>query len=246
MALKRTINKAAFDALPEAVRFEYKKDGDDFVLQTEGDEDAGALKRALTRATERGTERDKENRDLQAQLDELKATRSDKDRDLDRLTKSHEKEVAKVKGDYEGKVLGLTNKLTKVLVDATAGDIAGKIAPAAKNVMLPHVRSRLVVNLDGDEPKVEILGKDGKVDAKLKVEDLEKEFVANPDFKTIVVPNKASGGAATTRGLPTTQPAVGAAPNATQAVPLSKFTPVQLAAHIKAGKEEAAQSSEAV
>ncbi len=230
MAIKFKINKAAYDGLSDEQKALY------MVGDTEGEyvldvtdlpkaEDVGPIKRALATEKEKVKTLTGEKATLQATIDAAP--------DVAALTAKHEKEVAKYKSFTE-----------KTLLDGTATGIATKIS-TVPSLLSDKVKSRLVVDLDGDEPVVRVLGKDGKVDKDLTPEKLQQEFVANPEFKTIIIGSKASGGGAPPAPV---KPLGGGAPKADENGQPAKFdfakaSPQELAAHITATKEAAAASA---
>lgn len=238
MALKRKISKEKFDSLSDELKFEYKKVGEDeYVLQTEGDEDTGALKRAKDREAERAREAEERADKLQTDLDALNASRSRKDRDLDSLTKAHETALNTQKAEYEAKLEKSNGYIRTTLVDSVANDLAHKISKSPA-LILPHIKARLAADLDGDTPVTRVLGKDGKVSAST-LEDLQKEFVANKDFASIIIASQASGGAG-----PASRSNGGAVQvpgaNASDSPPnLATMSPAAMVAHIAATKAAA-------
>lgn len=222
--MKFKINKAAYDALSPEFQSEYEageKDGE-YVLTIEGQpaaEDTGPLKRSLD--NERN--RHKETKRL---LDEAKAT-IDGFEDVEALKTAHGKEVGKLKTFAETTLK--TNKAT---------ELATKISNSPK-LMLPHILDRLEVDMSGDEPKLSIKDKDGKVSADMTIEKLGAELVANPDFKAIVIASKASGGGAPK--LATAKPLGGGAPKdgneGGDTFNPSQAKPADLAARITARRE---------
>lgn len=236
MALKRKINKTTFDKLSEELKKEYKAGSseDEFILDTEGDEDTGALRRALERERAAAGTSKSRVEELERELEELNSNDARKKGDIATLEKQWQKKLDGQKGEYEGRLSKANSHIQKTLVDNVAAEMAGRISKAP-SLLLPHIRSRLVVDFDGDEPTAKVLGADGKVSA-MSVADLEKEIVGNKDFSAIIVASRASGGAS--------QPGVksgGGAPatfnqSNQQPADLSKLTPQQLVAHIQATK----------
>ena len=64
MALKKKITKEAFEKLPDVLKSEYVANGDDYVLDVDGEEDTGALKRAKDREKQRADELATQIKDL--------------------------------------------------------------------------------------------------------------------------------------------------------------------------------------
>lgn len=233
MALKKKITKEEHAKLSEHVKGEYIEDGDGFRLDIEGDEDTGALKRAKDREAQLRRDAEAKLREAQEQLEALGTDDARKKGDIQTLEKSWQKKLDDAKAESDAKISKLTSHTTKSLVDNVATQIASKISTAPA-LILPHIRSRLLADFDGDEPKTRVLDKDGKPSA-MSVEELSAEFVANKDFSAIIVASKASGGA----GKPSQNG--GGAPkfngDSDKPADLSQMNPAELAAHLKEAKQ---------
>lgn len=194
MALKRKLTKSEYEALKADVKSEYKADGDNFVLDIDGDDDNGALKRAKDREAQRASDEKKRADELQAQLDELTGNDAKKRGDIETLTKQHDAKVKELKDAHKAEANKLKGQLEGILVDAAAQSMAAKISTSPA-VIMPHIKGRLVADLTGETPVTKVRDKDGKV-SDMTLEDLSKEFVANKDFAAIMVASKATGGGA--------------------------------------------------
>ncbi len=224
MAMKFKLTKAQYDALSEETKVEYiaGETAGEYVLDVTGlpaPEDTGPLKRAL-----------ENEREAHKATKTALGTANDKIAafpDVETLKATHEAEKGK-----------LSKFADKTLKDSVATSIASKIS-TAPTLLAPKIAERISVDMSGDEPKTVFLGKDGKPDASLTVEKISEEFVANPEFKAIIVASKASGGGAPVR--PLINPLGGGAPQGEQAFNASKAKPNEMVAHLKAKKEAAAQ-----
>ncbi len=234
MALKKKITKEEFDKLSDVLKAEYKADGNDYVLDVDGDEDTGALKRAKDREKQRADDLDKQIKELQKKLDDLDTNDARKRGDIDTLTKSYEKKIEDLKAELNGKLSKSQEFAKKTLLDGTAMKLATKIS-TVPGLMAKAIKDRLAVDFEGDEPTLRILDNEGKISA-LKIEDLEKEFLTNKEFASILIGSKASGG-----GAPKGGSKIGSAEDG-KPVMLSTLKPGDLAARIKAQKE--AQNNE--
>lgn len=230
MALKKKLSKAEYDKLSDAIKAEYIEDGDGFRLDIDGDEDTGALKRAKDREAQLRRDAEAKLREAQEELDRINGDDARKKGDIATLEKSWQKKLDDTKAEYEGKVSKLTAHTTKTLVDNVATQIATKISNAPA-LLLPHIKSRLQADFEGDAPVTRVLDKDGKPSA-MTVEELAAEFVANKDFSAIITASKASGGA----GKPSNNSGGGAPNNSDKPADLASMNPAQLAEHIKASK----------
>lgn len=227
MALKFKLSKAQYDALSDEMKSEYiagDKDGE-FVLDVQGlpaPEDTGPLKRALE--AEKNAHKETKAT-LGTVSDKLAAVP-----DIEALKASHTAETGKLKSFAD-----------RTLKDSVASSIAAKIS-TVPSLLAPKIAERISVDMSGDEPKTVFLGKDGKPDAALTVEKIQEEFIANPEFKAIIVASKASGGGAPAR--PLSNPSGGGAPRSEQDATFNaaKAKPSELVAHLNAKKEAAAQT----
>lgn len=232
MALKKKLTKEEHAKLPDALKAEYIEDGDGFRLDVDGDEDTGALKRAKDREAQLRKDAEKEAKELRERLESIEGDDARKKGDIATLEKSWQSKLEKQREEYETKVSKLTSHTTKTLVDNVASQLAHKISNAPA-VIMPHIKSRLIADFEGDAPVTRVLDKDGKPSA-LTIDELANEFVANKDFSAIITASKASGGA----GKPSQNG--GGAPKfngqSDKPADLSKMNPAELAAHLKEAK----------
>jgi hypothetical protein len=230
MALARKISKEIFDKLAAEIQKEYKKDGDDYSLDVEGEDDYGALSRAKDREKEAARklkDQLKEAEDRIAALTDENEGSARRQGDIKTLENSWKEKLEKQKKEDKDKIDKLSGHIRNTLVDAKALELATKLSPKNAKVLLPHIKARLIADMDGDEPATRVLDAAGKPSA-LSVDDLHAEFVANKDFSGIIDASKASGGA----GQPSRQ--AGSAPNAsTTPVNLADLSPKDLGAQMK-------------
>jgi len=232
MALKKKLTKAEHEKLPDHLKAEYIEDGEGFRLDVDGEEDTGALKRAKDREAQLRKDAEKEAKELRERLESIEGDDARKKGDIATLEKSWQSKLDKQRDEYEAKVSKLTSHTTTTLVDNVASQIAHKISNAPA-VIMPHIKSRLMADFEGDAPVTRILDKDGKPSA-MTIDDLSAEFIANKDFSAIITASKASGGA----GKPSQNG--GGAPKTPgsfdQPADLSKMNPSELAVHLKEAK----------
>jgi hypothetical protein len=97
-----------------------------------------------------------------------------------------ESSLANTKSYYEGMINNLT-------VGATASRLASEIAiTGSSEVLEPHIRARLSVEIKDDKPVIRVLDKDGKPSA-MSVSELVAEIKTTPAFAPVVIGSKASG-----------------------------------------------------
>lgn len=237
--LKRSIDKKSYDSLSDELKTYYTEKDGSYTLKVEGDdttEDVGALKRAKSHEVEARKKAEKELKELKQQLADEDDDASRKKGDVAALEKSWQEKYNKLEQEKQTAVSNKDKFIEKMLIDGKATELAAKLSGERSSIMLPHVRSRLTVDTTGDAPVLKVLGADGNVSAST-LEDLEKEFVANKDFSSILVASKAKGSGAPAGYV---QQPFGRANVGSDGKPL-KFTelsPKEQVARIKAKKEE--------
>lgn len=198
MALKSKITKAEFDALNDVLKAEYKANGDNYFLDAD---DMTELRAAKDRETEaRRVEKERADR-LQSEKDTAEAGRIEaerlkalKDKDVTTLEASYKAEKETAVNAEKAVTAKRESQLRDLLVENQAIAMANEIS-VAPTLILPHIRARLKAELDGDKPSTRVLDEKGDVSAK-SLADLKKEFIDNPEFKSIIKASNANGGGA--------------------------------------------------
>lgn len=195
--MKRKIDKTAWEKLSEDLKANYKLVGTDYVLDLEddegGDDDKGAEKLRIERQHRRAAE--KKAKDAEDKLAEIEDAANKKNNDVAAVEASWQKKYDKLKGEKDEAVASHQKYVKTNLADKQASDIANELSKTAPKILLPHIRSRLDVDFEGDEPRTIVLGADGKRSA-MTVAELTKEFRDNKDYSAIVTVSQASGGGA--------------------------------------------------
>lgn len=195
MALKRKITKEEYDALSDVLKAEYKGDGAGYVLDTEPDEDTAPLRSALERVKE-------EARLLREANAERERTEAQRIREgilaggnVDEIRSALEQEREQLRSELTGQISAKDQVIGRLLVDDRANNIAIKLAGKHARLILPHIRARLKVDFTGEDPRAVVVTEAGQPST-LSIDDLEKEFLKNPDFASILVGVDSSGGGA--------------------------------------------------
>ena len=201
MALKAKISKADYDKLSDELKNEYKPSGDDYVLDVDGLDDAGELRRAKEREAqrakdekERADKAEKEAKELREKLDEGATTDARKRGDIEALEKSWKEKHDNAVKDGKAEADKLRDQMRRLLVRDKARALAEEISTAPE-LILPHIESRMSAEFDGETPITRVLDVDGKPSA-ASIDDLRKELVATPKFAAIIKASSASGGGA--------------------------------------------------
>lgn len=227
--LKRKINKATFDALNPAIQFEYKKESDDsYVLDTD---DARELMQARDNEKREKEAIAKERDDIKKELKTIKDSNSN----WESLETSYKSQIAALQADNEA----ANTTVTQLKRERATGPAADKIA--SKFLAPGLIRDKILPRLDidpRDDSKVLVLDAAGKPTA-LTLVDLEKEFVDNPEYKSIVIAHKGSGSAS--GGLPVV-PGQTTDPNSPKKT-IAQMKPAEIVEHRRAQKAAAAQQA---
>lgn len=227
MALLRKIAKEAFEKLNDVLKAEYKEKDGSYFLDTD---DASELERALAREKARADKAAADLTDVTKERDELTASAGDKHKDIKTLEESWKTKVATVEKEKGERITKLETQMRNSAIESEAMRLASEISTSPK-LLLPHIKARLSIDLEGDAPTVKVLDAAGKLSAS-SVDDLRQEFVANKDFASIIVGSKASGSNANNRSFNSNGNAN--ANQSNQPENLAKMTPHQLAERTKA------------
>ncbi len=199
--LKQRIDKAAFDALPDVMKAEYKPNPTNAAEYVLDAEDAREALAARDREKLRGDT-------LQASIDAINAKlaaaeKAKQDAIDDAARKSGD--TAALEASWKKKLDDavaaatvdkdkLLAQLRTLLVKNEAIRIANEIS-TVPDLVVDRIAARLSADLTGDTPITRVLDEAGKPSA-ASISDLQKEFVANPKFATIITASNGSGGGA--------------------------------------------------
>lgn len=232
MALKKKLSKADYEKLADHLKPEYVEKNGDYHLDLD-DEESGALLRAKDREKELRKEAEAKAKELEARLAEIEGTDARKRGDIETLEKSWKSKLAETEKALLEKLGKKDNYLKSTLVDNVAQQLASKISTSPA-LIIPHIKARLAADLDGEVPSTKVLDKDGKLSA-LSLDDLQNEFVTNPDFGAIIIGSKASGSRATSQNVNQTR----VFGSNDKPANLANMKPSELVAHIAAQKQGA-------
>lgn len=195
MALKKSLTKAQYDALPDALKPEYKASGENFVLDIEGD-DGVDWKRKREIEAEHRANAEKRVKELQDERDNLLRGAIPKD-DVAALENSWKSKLETRETELKGELNMLTGVITNATVNSTAKEVAQIfLAPAA---VIPMITARLKSEIVNGIATTRVLDKNGQPSA-MTIDDLKAEFKADATFAPILVASQASGGGAAGSG----------------------------------------------
>jgi len=237
MALKYRIKKDEFEKLDENKKALYAEKGDGYVLDVEGADDGEELRRALENERENGRSKGQKAAQLEEQLAELKREQSRKNGNIEDIEKDYRRQLQEKENAYKEQIGAMQKRIESGLIDSHVSEIT-KISSSPK-LMAPHVRDRLSVEWENEEPRLVIKDAQGKASS-LTAEDLQKEFANSEDFSAIIIGSKGSGGG----GAPNGPTGVGGPVGQDRQQPqkkLSEMSPQELAAHAKANYSDEAE-----
>lgn len=199
MKLKRKITESEFNALDENKKSLYVKDGENYIVDIDDTafetlkEEKANLKKELDnyKAEEEERIRKAEERAEKKALEAYEKAKGDKD--VEAIEKSWTDKYGKLESEFKDLQEKHNGYVTKSLVDSAVTAMANEIS-THPNLITPHIRSRLGVDLSGDSPKLVVLDENGQRSA-LTVDELKKSFIDNKEFSAIIKATSANGGA---------------------------------------------------
>lgn len=179
------------DGLSADVAKEYKKEGDEYVLDTDVKfEDVTGLKNALAQEKQHR----KQATEKVTTLEQEKATLEARAGSAGDLEKSWQKKLTDKEAEFKTQLTNRDAQLRAVLVDNTALQLAQEIS-TSPDLILPHIKARLTMEEVDGKMLTRVLDGEGKMSA-ASVGELKNEIVADKRFASIITASKASGGGA--------------------------------------------------
>ena len=203
-AMKYKISKEEFEKLPDALKEVYSEKGGEYFLQVEG-LDHENLKKAKDREKERANAAEQKLKDLEKEIDDLKAAGQKKkaedaakNGDVEALRASHEEAIEKLTSDHKAEIEALTSNLNGMLIQNAENEILSGLNPleTAKPALKKIIRERLSVETIDGKPQVSVLDSNGKPSV-AKISELQSEMLENKELAPMLVASTGSGGGAT-------------------------------------------------
>lgn len=209
----------------------------EFVLDVEGDEDTGALKRAKEHEKLRRKEAEQKARELQEQIDELnesleeiKESGGKKKEGDDPLDKKWQAKLQKRESELNGQIEKLQTEIQRITVDTLAENMAKELSDSP-NLLVPHIKSRLTMEMVDGKATVKVKDPDGELSAST-LDELKAEFESSEDFASVIRGSQGSGsGASGGKG--------GGGEGKPSKPDFTKASPKEIADYLKANKGEA-------
>ncbi|PHM37185.1 hypothetical protein [Xenorhabdus innexi] len=188
---KFLLTKDEFEALSGEQKALYKAQGDQYQLHIEGMPDmpdvSGLQRKVDELLSEKKSEQEK-RRQAEDAAKKAADEQARKNGDIEALEKSWAEKLSSREKELLAKLDEKDSNLRTLLVDNVAQSLAVKLAGDGAALILPHIKSRLIV----EEGKTRVIDAEGKPSA-LTLDDLEKEFRSNKLFAPVVIGSKATG-----------------------------------------------------
>lgn len=196
MALKLTVD--SLDGLDDGVKTLYKEDNGKFRLDLDGYEDTTGLKAQRDALLNEKKEAQRKAKEAEEAAKTLAEESARKNGDVAALEKSWQEKLAATESNYKNLNESLTKQIHGLTVGQTATKLAAELAiSGSADVLLPHIQSRLTVEIKDGAPSVRVLDLQGKPTA-LTIDELKQEFISNKAFAPLIAASKATGGGAST------------------------------------------------
>mgnify|MGYP003418104652 CR=1 FL=1 len=194
MALKLTVD--SLDGLDDSVKSLYKEDNGKFRLDLDGYEDTTGLKAQRDALLNEKKEAQRKTKEAEEAAKTLAEESARKNGDVAALEKSWQEKLAATESNYKNLNESLTKQIHGLTVGQTATKLAAELAiSGSADVLLPHIQSRLTVEIKDGAPSVRVLDLQGKPTA-MTVDELKQEFISNKAFAPLIAASKATGGGA--------------------------------------------------
>lgn len=192
--LKLTVD--TLDGVDESLKALYEPKDGKFSLKVEGIPDVSGLKRKLDELMDESKEAKRKAKEAAEAADREKQAALEKSGDLEAIRKSYEEKIAKLSGEFTTREQSYQQQMQKLTVGQTATTLAAELAiPGSAAVLLPHVQSRLSMEIRDGVPVVVVLDANGKPSAST-IDDLKSELSKSEAFAPIIRASSASGGGA--------------------------------------------------
>lgn len=197
--LKFKIDKAGFDALGEDAQKMYTEADGEFTLQVSGlpdIPDVEGLKNKVNELLSEKKEESKKRKAAEKKAADDAAAAAQNSGDVDAINTSWQTKYDEAVESLTTERDGALKMLRVEKVHSKAVELATMLAvPGSADVLLPHITSRLTMDITDGKAKAVVLDKEGKPSA-LTVEELGSEIANNEAFAPLIVASNSSGSGA--------------------------------------------------
>lgn len=201
----------SLEGLDEGARAFYEEKDGKFQLKVDGipqGEDVSGLKAKVEELLAEKKSASQKAKEAEAEAKRIAEEAARKNGDVEALEKSWNEKYSKREQELMSERDGLVGQIKELTVGRAATDLASELAiPGSAKALLPHIQSRLSMDIRDGKPSVVVMDANGKPSATTLAE-LKAEFASDPAFAPLIVGTHASGG-----GAGGAKPGGGAAPN---------------------------------
>ena len=237
MKLKRKLNETDYDALDDAKKALYVKQGSDWVLDLEDtafDElkkEKDGLRAKLEQFENEKKAAEEKAAEEKAKREQEKIAKLKKDGEWEAYTKSLEAKVEKVENDLKRTHEGYRNRLATDMLNREVDRIANDLS-TAPSLLKPFLRDRLTVDFVADEPRIFVADEQGHKTA-MSIKEFEKTVIDNSEFSAIIKQTASGAGTQNQQGFSGTKTNNNVQAPQGGAVNILDMTPDQQAAFAK-------------
>ena len=189
----------SLEGLDEGARAFYEEKEGKFQLKVDGipqGEDVTGLKAKLEELLGESKAAKAKAREAEEAAKKAAEEAARKNGDVDALDKSWQEKLSKREQELLAEREGLTGQIKNLTVGRAATDLAAELAiQGSSKALLPHIQSRLSMDIRDGKPTVVVLDANGKPSA-ATLDELKAEFANDPAFAPLIVGSKASGSGA--------------------------------------------------
>lgn len=189
----------SLEGLDEGLRGFYEEKGGKYQLKVNGipqGEDVSGLKAKLEELLGESKAAKAKAREAEEAAKKAEEERARKAGDVEALENSWKEKLTKREQELLAEREGLAGQIKNLTVGRTATDLAAELAvQGSAKALLPHIQSRLSMELRDGKPTVVILDANGKPSA-ATLDELKAEFANDPAFAPLIVGTHASGSGA--------------------------------------------------
>lgn len=120
--------------------------------------------------------------------------------DIEAVEKSWQEKYSKLEAESSNVSTSYQTMINDLTVGAASSSIASEISiPGSAEVLEPHIKRRLSVEINDNKPSIRVLDANGKPSA-MTLKELAEEFKNIPSFAPIIIGSKASGAGGSSAG----------------------------------------------
>lgn len=192
----------SLDGVDESVQSLYTEHNGKYRLKVDGLDEFVSSKKKIeaehrAKAEQKAKQLEDELAELRHKIESEHDNNARKSGDVEALEKSWQSKYEKLQKELDETSKTWENRAKDLTVNAVASSLANELAvQGSAKALLPHIQSRLSMELRDGKPQTVVLDANGQVSA-LTVEELKAEFASDKAFAPLIVGSKASGSGAT-------------------------------------------------